>query len=83
MQTSQTPEVRPSDVIALAMREGIEAALEEFPDIDEHRAALQRLLDTDAELTALERKASEAQGRLDAADRELSALISASNKKAA
>lgn len=75
MQTVQIPEVRSSDVIAFALREGVEATLAAFPGVAEHRDALQALVDADAELTALEHKAKEAQSRLDAVDRELSALI--------
>jgi hypothetical protein len=82
MQTTHPPEVRPSDVIAFALSEGIEATLAAFPEIDEHRTTLQRLVDADAELTALEQRAKEAQSRLDAVDRELSALITAAGQRA-
>lgn len=82
MQTAHPPEVRPSDVIALVLNEGIDAALAAFPGIAEHRSTLQRLVDTDAELNALEKRTQEAQARLDAADRELSGLVSGSAAKA-
>lgn len=78
-KTIQTPEVCASDVIAFALHDGVEATLAAFPGVDEHRDVLHALVDADAELTALEHKAKEAQSRLDAADQELCLLLSGQN----
>jgi hypothetical protein len=82
MQTTHCQALRPSDVIAYLLHEGIEPAIAAFPQLEPHRAAAEQIVSANQELNELELKASEAQARLDAADKDLAALLAVQLKAA-